>query len=452
LRPIGERDVIESCARMNAIGRPRAVRNVPPCSTRVVPALTWFGHLALLGALVAMAPERAAASPPDLFGFGSRSPAMAGTGAAFADDNEATFVNPAGLARARQRGLTFGLQGGGYRLELDGERLPLAPVKANIIGGTIPLPFGGVMEDRLTLGLGFYTPLDIVLVGDIGYADVPRAIVLDRAQSLAIQFGLGVDLHGLVDGLRIGAGVTALGSFAGSILAGIDATGKFGSVVETQVIATFAPIVGASYDVGDFSFGAVWHGELRSDFVFRITTRDLPLTVPILTIGGIAQYDPQTFVLEASWRPLPALRVVAGASYALWSDYPGPLIATSRGSPQPPAVNFTNTITPRIAGEYTLRTGRAAILLRAGYAYVPTPAPPARAEARYLDNDRHLVTGGAGLDLTLGDDGARLLVDAYLSTSLLASRTHDAPAEGRTTNMESSGFVVVGGGSVGVAW
>lgn len=398
------------------------------------------------------APRSAAASPPDLFGFGTRSPAMVGMGVTFADDYEATFVNPAGLARARQRSLVFGLQGGAYRFELDDARLPLAPVKANTIGGTIPLPFGGLMKDRLTLGLGIYTPLDVVLVGDIGYAQTPQPIVLDRAQSLAIQFGVGLDLHGVVDGLRIGGSVTALGSFAGSIVAGIDATGKFGSVVETQVISSFAPIVGASYDLGDFSFGAVWRGKIESDFVFQIVTRDLPLTVPVLNLGGIAQYDPHTVVLEASWRPTPALRVALGAFYALWSEYPGPLTTTSRSSPAPPAVNFSNTLSPRVSAEYTLRRRRTALKLRLGYAYVPSPAPPARAVARYLDNDRHMLTLGAGFELRLGEGGARVLLDGYLSANVLPTRTHDAPAPDETTNMRTHGFIGIGGWSLGVAW
>lgn len=413
---------------------------------RVVAAL-------IAGVCVAVAaPSIASASPPDLFGFGTRSPAMAGTGVSYANDYEATFVNPAGLVRTHTRSLVLGLQGGVYHFELDDARLPMSPVKANTIGATIPLPFGGLMKDRLTLALGLYTPLDVVLVGDIAYADVPRPIVLDRAQSLAIQFGLGLDLAGLVDGLRIGASLTALGSFAGSIVAGIDATGKFGSVVETQVVSSFAPIVGASYDVGDFSFGLVWHGAIESNFVFRIVTRDLPVITPVLNIGGIAQYDPHTFALEASWRVTPTLLVALGVSYALWSDYPGPLVTTSRGSPQPPDVNFSNTLTPRVAAEYTLRRGRTALKLRLGYAYAPSPAPPARAEARYIDNDRHTLTGGAGFDLALGDEGARFFLDGYLSGSLLPARTHDAPAPDGTANMRTSGFIGIGGRSVGVAW
>ena len=83
---------------------------------------------------------------------------------------------------------------------------------------------------------------------------------------------------------------------------------------------------------------------------------------------------------------------------------------------------------------------------------MPSPAPPARAEARYLDNDRHVLTGGVGFDLVIGDDGSRFFVDGYVSASLLPSRTHDAPAPGQTENMVTSGFVGIGGWSLGVAW
>ena len=84
------------------------------------------------------APSSAGASPPDLFGFGTRSPAMAGTGVSYANDYEATFVNPAGLVRTHTRSLVLGLQGGVYRFLLDDERLAMSPVKANTIGATIP--------------------------------------------------------------------------------------------------------------------------------------------------------------------------------------------------------------------------------------------------------------------------------------------------------------------------
>ena len=45
-----------------------------------------------------------------------------------------------------------------------------------------------------------------------------------------------------------------------------------------------------------------------------------------------------------------------------------------------------------------------------------------------------------------------IVKDGYVSASVLPSRTHDAPAPGQTANMETSGFIGIGGWSLGVAW
>ena len=65
-------------------------------------------RLALAALFYAIASNSAPASEPERFGFGMRSPAMAGTGTATADDYEATYENPAGLAFSPHRRLTIG--------------------------------------------------------------------------------------------------------------------------------------------------------------------------------------------------------------------------------------------------------------------------------------------------------------------------------------------------------
>lgn len=393
----------------------------------------------------------ASASPQDLFGLGARSSAMAATGVAFSDTWESVYLNPAGLARARQKSVSFGVVLGGFDLQLDDERFALDTITSTTIGAVLPLPFGGVLQDRLALGIGFYTPTNVMITGSIGFPDVPQFLVLNRAQSTAINVSLGFDFHDWVEGLRIGLGVSALGSFAGSVVAGLDATGRFGSTVETQVIASFAPIVGAQYDYDDFSFGFTYRGLIQSKFVFNVVAMDLPVTVPVIAIGGIAQYDPHTFAAEVAWRPMPDLRLVLGASYKLWGDYPGPTTRTSASSDDPPPVNFHNTLTPRAAGEYTITRRNVSVAFRLGYAYDPTPAPRARAEARYLDNDRHTVSGGVGLTYRF-TDRIHLTLDGFAQAGVLAARTHDAPQDGRTENMRTEGAVYVGGWQAGVLW
>jgi long-subunit fatty acid transport protein len=393
----------------------------------------------------------AKASPQDLFGFGARASGMANTGVAFADTWESVYLNPAGLARARRKSVVFGVVLGGYDLNLDGERFAAEPITSTTIGAVLPLPFGGVLENRLALGVGFYTPTNIMIAGSIGLPDAPQFLVLNRAQSSAINVSLGFDFHDWIDGLRVGGGVSALGSFAGSVVAGIDATGRFGSTVETQVLASFAPIFGAQYDHRDFSFGLVYRGRIESRFEFNVVATDLPLEVPRITIGGLAQYDPDQVGAEVAWRPLPELQLALGATYKLWSDYPGPTTRTSASSDDPPPVNFHDTLTPRVAGEYTVTRRNVSVAFRLGYAYDPTPAPRARAEARYLDGDRHTLFGGFGLEVRF-TERLHLTLDGFAQASVMPSRTHDAPQAGRTTNMVTDGALFVGGWQAGLTW
>ena len=48
----------------------------------------------------------------------------------------------------------------------------------------------------LVFGGGFYTPAEVLLRGNVTFPEVPQWTVLDRAQVLAVQVGLGIDLHG----------------------------------------------------------------------------------------------------------------------------------------------------------------------------------------------------------------------------------------------------------------
>ena len=62
----------------------------------------------LPGLLIAALTANAHASPLDLFGFGGKSPGMVGTGVATANDYDALYLNPAGLALVTRRRLALG--------------------------------------------------------------------------------------------------------------------------------------------------------------------------------------------------------------------------------------------------------------------------------------------------------------------------------------------------------
>ncbi len=417
-------------------------------------------------ALLLAVPCAAHASPQDLFGFGGRTTAMAMTGSSYAEGYEAVFANPAGLAMSRRRQLNLGFHAAGYRLRINGQESPLEPARGMTIGFTLPLPFGDVLKDWLVFGGAFFTPASAMLIGDVRYPTVPQWTVLNRAQVLAIQVGLGLDLHDIVDGLYIGVGVSVLADVVGDLNVRLDETNSFSSVVETQLLTTFAPLVGVSYRRPEFGFGVNYRHELAAHMNLNIRTADLPLTLPVLTVGGIVQYDPAALVAEGYWRPIHNLMLVANVTTRFWSMYPGALIPTTENGNQPPAPGFSTVPSPRVAVEYTVRDEHFTLALRAGYAYEPTPAPPARMAPRrtpmgmpiasnqvafrMLDNDRHVVTAGAGWTIHLGPHGERVVLDVYGQLHVLTPRTHQVGLTDGAAPMVTDGLILVGGWTLGI--
>jgi long-subunit fatty acid transport protein len=371
------------------------------------------------GALaLALLPASAHASPQDLFAYGGRSVAMAGTGASYGDDYGAVHANPAGLSRVRARSLTFGYAGTGFDLSLDGNYFPADTASATVIGLTVPLPFGGILRDRIGLGLGFFTPTNVIVRGRILRGDTAQFVVLpDRVQSVAIQAGLGVDLG---RGIRVGGGFMALAALTGSVLVTNDASGRSTSRIDDQLIASYAPVIGVSFERGPWRVGATFRGTLAARFAVVISAPELGIPVPPLNIAGVAQYDPAQLQLEGAWQHR-GWTVALAVTGKRWSDYPGPAEATTDSSRAPPAPEFSDTLVPRVAVEHrwTFDDGAWAAA-RGGYFYEPTPAPAAVPTRQYLDTDRHALTLGVGLGT--GGDGTRFSFDAFGQAHLLATR------------------------------
>ena len=404
----------------------------------------------------------ARATPQDLFGFGGRTPGLGMTGASYACGYESVFTNPAGLACTERRGLFVGFGAGGYRVSIDEERFPIDNHRGMTLGFQLPLPFGGPLEDRLVIGGGFFTPSEVVLRGEVRFPEVPQFTVLERSQIIAVQLGVGFDMHGIVDGLLLGAGVSALADLVGDLLVRLNEENQFSSQVETQLVASYSPTAGARYSWDEWSIGLAWRGELSSYMKLDIVTEDLPVMIPPLNLGGLVQYDPHAFVFEGSFAPTDGWMLVANATLRLWGAFDGAQQRATANSPLAPDPDFSTVLSPRIALERTVRNGPLQIQIRGGYAYEPTPAPPARVAPlrrvlgasdsipfRVLDNDRHIASVGLGLAYDI-DDSLRISVDLWGQLHLLAPREHEVPASGaRTDPMDTSGFILAGGWVVG---
>ncbi len=407
----------------------------------------------------------AAASPQEVIGFGFRSLGMGQSGVAIGEGVDTVYHNPALLSASHELELQLGAMGASFGLSADGPGivapLPAYPaLLANTIGGILPLPFGGVLADRVTIGLGFLTPFDVVVRGRILYPETAQFLLADRVQSVAVQAAIGIDIG---YGVRIGGGFAALAALDGSVRVQTDAAGRIGTAVEDTLVASYAPIVGAAYDIDeDYRVGLAFRGVLEGRFNVVITAENLgQIRIPPLNISGVAQYDPWQIAAEVA-RVSGDWRLALGVTYKHWPAYPGPVEATVRcadalpgtdcDAPSPPDPGFNPVVAPRAGIERRLRAGEGAdIFVRGGYAFEPTPAPEQTGPTNYFDNHRSVFSVGYGIDMfgplpPIGFDG-------FFQVQWLHARSHHkqiadgAPVDGE---VDTGGYILGGGASASV--
>lgn len=387
-------------------------------------------------AAIALAARVASASPEDVLGFGARSSALGATGAADAEGYEAVYANPALLSLARKRAITVGFASALFDLSAK-QKIRYDALHGSMIGAVLPVPFGGFLKDRIAIGLGFFTPFDLVVRGRILYPERLQFPIADRTQSVAVQAGIGVDLS---HGFRIGGGFAALAALSGSVLVATDASGRIGTTVDDTLVASYGPIIGASYDIGDaWRVGVTFRGKLEGRFDVVINVRDLgDLVVPPLNISGVAQYDPLQVAVEFA-RVKGPWRGAVGLTYKRWSAYPGLADATVRcpsidpatgqafmdtcsaKPPTPPG--WHDTVVPRIGVERTFTpSSRVEMRARAGFFFEPSPAPAQTKQSNVFENARAAITFGYGVEL--GPQAARFVIDAFGQAQGLIPREH----------------------------
>ncbi|MBX3185624.1 MAG: hypothetical protein KF819_01360 [Labilithrix sp.] len=445
---------------------------------------------AMLGAALLLASRDAAASPEDLFGYGARTSAMGATGTAYAGGYESAWHNPALASEIRAPKLTLGYTGGVLRLDavgLDGVRIARrepGPIKGTVIGAEIPIPFGGALRDRVGISLAFYQPTDVVVRGRVLYPEKPQFPMLDdRGQSVTIRAGVGADIG---YGIKLGVGFAALAEIVGNVVAATDATGRVGTQVETQLVATYAPSFAVAYDLPlktspeKWTLGLVFRGTLDARFGVEIDgTKLSSLQIPLFNISGLAQYDPGQIAVEIARREEPpnggssnvlALQLV----YKRWSSFPGVLeptvVCTEGGAGAcglvPPKIDWSDTIAIRLGADQGYALGEGAVFhVRGGTFYETSPLPSsvlgseafdasvkglAPLPTRYYDSDRIALTAGAGLSLSKPLPPIDLDLFAQFHQLVpRAIRSTDA-AGNVLAEAESSGSILVFGMNAGV--
>ena len=421
-------------------------------------------RVAIVAALLvaALAPGATRGSPLELYSFGGRSPALAGTGTSDAAGFDSTYLNPAGLAEVPRKRLSVGYLYGDFSLEMDGDDTATDRPRGLSFGAALPLPLGGALADRVGLGIGVITPsgtltrVRVPLPGDPVYA-----LLETRSQTLGILLATGVRLS---DRWRAGIGLLALAALQGYIFVDVDPAQRFTTDSEQRLVTHFAPVAGVTWDppmrgFQRIRFGLTVRGASRSDYDIEVTNdlaSELPLSLPPLRIAGAAQYDPWTVDLETSWRASDALRAYLLFSYQRWSDFPLPTenpLATAPAQEEP---GFHDTVRPHAGAELTSGGVLGGDLaLRAGYAFIMSPAPEMKTRQSLLDNHRHMFSAGAGL--AWPDGWLPLHLDAWFQLHLLQPRSHQKDPDAFGPDMplpfesiSTRGHIVVGGLTLGV--
>ena len=432
---------------------------------------------------LSLAPRTASATPEDLFGYGARTSAMGATGTAFASGYESAWHNPALASDVRVAKLTLGYTGGVLRLDAKGDGLPgrtsSQAVAGTTIGAEIPLPLGGVFTHRLGIALAFYEPTDVVVRGRVLYPEKTQFPMLDnRAQSVTIRAGIGANLG---YGIRVGAGFAALAEIVGTVVAATDATGRVGTRVEDQLVATYAPTFGISYDLplkGPelWRIGVTYRDSLAARFSVVIDGSKLSsLQIPLFNISGLAQYDPAQVAVEVARRE-ELNTLAAQVVYKQWSRFNGvlePTVVCTEGGAgacglTPPKIDWSDTFVVRLGADQGFRMARGAVLhARAGGFFETTPLPSelpgseaysrgakgvVAVPTRYFDSDRVALTVGTGLELT--KPLPPLDLDLFAQYHVLLPRTVSSvdPSGGVLSQGDSSGHIVVFGMTAGITF
>jgi long-chain fatty acid transport protein len=291
---------------------------------------------------------------------------------------------------------------------------------------------------------------------------------------VTLRAGLGAEIGW---GVRVGVGLAVLAEVRGAVNTSADATGRVDTRVDDQLVATYAPAIGVTFEPphSKLRLGATFRGALDARFdVLVDATKLSTLPIPRFDIAGVAAYDPAQIAVEiahleplsglGAGQPLRVSSVLAAQFvYKRWRDFDGflePTVVCSEGAPGscglvPPTIAWRDTFAVRVGAEEGFELAPGVVLHGRGGAFVETSALPSdlpasdafdvptkttvRVPTRYFDASRLALTTGAGVSIA---DPLPLTVDLFLQYHVLLPRT--------VTAYDVSGHVKVVGLALGV--
>lgn len=407
----------------------------------------------VVASLASLATREASANPHDVFGFGSRGPAMGNAVAADTSDASAVYYNPAGLARAKGLSLDIGYFRASHHLSTNGTDNRVDPVSGLVFGIVAP---GELFGTRFAFGLGAHLPDDRISRVRAFRQEQPRWELYDnRNQRLTLTAALAV---APTEWLQIGAGL----SFMSSTVGRLDISGsanifapeqsQLRHEVDADLTAIRYPHVGARVALTDrIALAVVYRHQfqLGLDLTAHLEGDISGLTVAKydLATSSVNNFLPRQVVLGGSWLVHDRVKINADVTWVQWSAYVAPVakldvaldIPPPRGGwpatispPETPApialvpLKMSDRVVPHLGVEIrALDEKKVAGFVRAGYEMQKSPIAAQSGSVSYIDRDRH--TGSLGLGVVWKQPGeimpGSLALDLHAQLSVLPEAT-----------------------------
>ncbi|MGZ3438955.1 MAG: OmpP1/FadL family transporter, partial [Polyangia bacterium] len=345
----------------------------------------------------------AAASEPEVFGLGSEESAVAGASAARVHDFSAGYYDPAGLTLAHRPEASIGVIGFGSRLPLPGGgNFHMTDRVGILVGAATPVPFTGVLADRLFVGVALHLLPDTIVRVIAHTPDQPFYPLYDnRTQRLVILPAVAARLW---RGLSLGLGFNYLAGLGGNVAATEGATRALEARVDEQIYSELAVNVGLRWQL-DRALALALVYRQAFGVPFRSVARNDIAGQPIdLDVDAEELYTPHTIVAGAAWRARPSLLLSLDVAWLHWSGWRGPYVTVTSELPlvggiatEPPHVAFTDGAAVRAGVDWTtLVRGAWATSLRGGYAFESSPLPSTQTGTQLVDGHKHHLTLGLG--------------------------------------------------------
>jgi hypothetical protein len=428
------------------------------------------------------APAMAHASAADAIGLGSEESGVCGASAARVHDFSAGWYNPAGLALARTEA-TVGVVGFGSQLKITNgdftRTQPIADPVGIVLGASTPIPFGGVLRERLYVGIAlFIVPSGIVRV--ISHApDQPFYPLYDnRTQRLMVLPTLAARLG---YGFTLGITFNYLAGLDGRVSAAEGATRAIEARVDESIAAHLGVNVGVRWQQSRrLAVALVYRQEYGVPF--RTVSRNAVAGQPIdLDVDAVELFAPHELVLGGALLLPKNVLASLDLQWSHWSGWRGPFVTVTSQLPlvgaldaKPPPVAFTDTFSFRAGVEWTaFEHARVALKLRGGYGFETQAAPSSQpGVTNLLDGPKHRLAVGAGVRLRVQNVALRVDGHGQLDivqpetltkkiapagshpdpSSALADEVPDDPAKPATlgTQISNPGYPSISGG--GFVW